>query len=207
MKHRLLIPALSAAILAWTACSSNTNKTSTVAEAKSEPAGPPQPVSGKEAFYEMYKPARQWSADVLPLTLVAGEVAGVKNEGGKAGMWTAVFVSTGRSEARTFYYAVADHLPAIHKGVKAGAVVAWGGPTAQAMPFRLAEFTVDSDGAYKSASEKAAAWLKTHPGKQAALTLGNASRFPAPVWYVIWGTPKDGYAAYVSAVTGNVLGK
>jgi hypothetical protein len=35
--------------------------------------------------------------------------------------------------------------------------------------------------------------------------LGNASRFAAPVWYVMWGTSKDGYAALVNARTGAIV--
>jgi hypothetical protein len=50
--------------------------------------------------------------------------------------------------------------------------------------------------------------MKTHADKPlTTLSLGNATRFPAPVWYVLWGTPKDGYAAFVSAATGNIIGK
>jgi hypothetical protein len=35
--------------------------------------------------------------------------------------------------------------------------------------------------------------------------LGNASRFAAPVWYVMWGTTKNGYAALVNATTGAIV--
>jgi hypothetical protein len=34
------------------------------------------------------------------------------------------------------------------------------------------------------------------------MTLGSSTKFAAPVWYVMWGSPKDGYAGYVNAVTG-----
>jgi hypothetical protein len=39
------------------------------------------------------------------------------------------------------------------------------------------------------------------------MTLGNSARFPAPVWYIIWGTPKSGFAAYVNATTGALVTK
>ena len=38
----------------------------------------------------------------------------------------------------------------------------------------------------------------------AVLGLGNASRFSAPVWYIVWGTTKNGYAALVNATTGAI---
>ena len=36
------------------------------------------------------------------------------------------------------------------------------------------------------------------------MTLANSPRFPAPVWYVLWGTPKNGYLAFVNATTGTI---
>ena len=41
----------------------------------------------------------------------------------------------------------------------------------------------------------------------ASLFLGKAARFPAPVWYIQWGTAKSGYAVYVNATTGEVISK
>jgi len=67
------------------------------------------------------------------------------------------------------------------------------------------EFLVDSDVAYQTAREKAADWLKAHPGKDVTFTLGSTARFPAPVWYIMWGTSKEGYAVYVNAATGKIV--
>ena len=201
------LTALAAALL-LTACSEAPKPAETKAAeapAKVEPAGPPEAISGRSAFYEMYKPARTWATDLLPLTLAAGEVPGVKNEGGKAGMWTAVFVSPSRREARTFVYAVADSGADIHKGVTAGGAQAWSGETPKSRPFQVTEFVTNSDDAYKAAAEKAASWIKAHPGAKASITLANTSRFSAPVWYIMWGNPKSGYLAFVNATTGLVV--
>jgi hypothetical protein len=164
-----------------------------------EPSGP---VAGRNAFYEMYKPARSWASDLLPLSLAAGEVPGVPNADGKAGMWTAVFVSPSRREARTFYYAVADHGGEVHRGVTAGGAQPWSGATPKSRPFQVTEFVVNSDDAYKTALAKAGPWLKKHPGKKMSITLASTARFPAPVWYVMWGDAKSGYLAFVNATTG-----
>ena len=153
----------------------------------------------------MYKPARTWATDLLALSVASGEVPTIKNEGGKAGMWTAVFVSPSRKEARSFTYAVTDNGPDVRKGVNISNVLSWGGATPTSKPFSNSEFAVDSDAAYKAAVEKAAGWLKTHPNATATLRLGNASRFAAPVWYIMWGTTKNGYAALVNATTGAVV--
>jgi hypothetical protein len=175
------------------------------AEAPKQPPHPAGPVDARTAFYEMYKPARTWAPDLLPLSMIAGEVKGIENGGGKMGMWTVVFVSPSRREARTFTYAVADEGNSVHKGVTANAAESWTGATPRSRPFQITEFSVNSDAAYKTASEKAAAWLKRHPGKQPAMSLGNSARFPAPVWQVLWGTSKNGYLVFVNATTGQVV--
>ena len=174
-------------------------------EAKKEPAKAPEAVTAQRAFYEMYKPARAWATDLLALSVVDGEVPNIKNEDGKAGLWTAIFVSPSRKEARSFTYAVADSGPDIRKGVNVSNALAWGGATKMSKPFSNSEFAVDSDAAYKVAFEKAEGWLKKHPNQKATFRLGNASRFAAPVWYIMWGTTKNGYAALVNATTGEAL--
>jgi len=157
----------------------------------------------------MYTPAHAWAADILPISLKSGEVAGVKNVDGKAGMWTAVFGSPSQHAARTYVYAVAEQAPTILKGVKAEGTEAWSGPTANVMTFQTSDFTVDSDAAYKAAADKAGDWLKKpeNAAKPVSLSLGAATRFPAPVWYLLFGTTKDGFVALVNATTGNIIAK
>jgi hypothetical protein len=205
MKIDLVNAVLFSAVLGMTACSSpapSTAKSEAETAAAKEPAGPPQPVSGKTAFYEMYKPARAWATDLVPIGLKSEDVEGVPSEGGLAPRWTAAFVSSSRHEVRTYYYSVVDKPPLILKGVKADNALPWSGPTADAMPFQLSDFSIDSDAAYKTAAEKADAWLKKHPGKPVAMSLGNATRFSAPMWYLLWGDKKDGFAGYVNATLG-----
>jgi len=193
-----------AAVLILTSCSEAPKPAA--AESKKEAEPPPQPsgpVSAKTAFYEMYKPARTWATDLLPLTLVSNEIPGIKNEGGKAAMWTAVFVSPSRREARTFTYAVASHGTTL-RGVTVAGAQSWSGATAKSRPFQITQFVADSDVAYNAAFKKAEAWVKKHPGKEPAFYLGSIQRFPGPMWYILWGTPKSGYAAYIDATTGTV---
>jgi hypothetical protein len=167
-------------------------------EARQEPAQPVGPIDAQGAFYEMYKPARTWASDVAPLMLASGDAPNIKNEGGKFGKWTAVFVSPSRREARTFTYTVGQ-------GVAAGAGEAWSGATPNSRPFQLIEFTVNSDAAYQTAFKQAQAWLKSHPGKESAFSLQNGSRYASPVWYILWGTKTSGYLVLVNAMTGTVV--
>jgi hypothetical protein len=194
------------ATLLFSACSEVPKVAAKVeTEAKKEPAKAPEAVTAQLAFYEMYKPARTWATDLLTLSVASGEAPNIKNEDGKAGMWTAVFVSPSRREARSITYAVVDNGADIRRGVNIGNVLTWSGATPTSKPFSNGEFAVDSDAAYKVAVEKAADWLKKHPNQKATMRLGNASRFAAPVWYVMWGTNKNGYAALVNATTGAIV--
>jgi hypothetical protein len=198
-----ILTLLMAALVALAACSSGPSSTApppTTAETK--PAAPPEAVAAKNAFYAMYKPARTWATDLLPLSLASGEVPGVKNEGGKAGKWTAVFVSPSKREARTFTYLVADSGSEL-KGVDMGGPQPWS-PTPDRKPFQTTEFQADSDAAYQEAAKKAADWLAKNPGKKCTMTLANASKSTAPLWYVLWGDMKTGYLAHVNATTGTL---
>jgi hypothetical protein len=193
------------AALVLSTCSSIATAANVESEGTKEPAKAPELVTAQRAFYEMYKPARAWATDLLALSVTSGEIPNIKNQDGKAGLWTVVFVSPSRKEARIFTYAVADSGADIRKGVNVSNALPWAGSTPTSKAFSNSEFAVDSDAAYKAAFEKAAGWLKTHPNQKATLRLGNASRYPAPVWYVMWGTTKNGYAAFVNALTGVVV--
>jgi hypothetical protein len=214
MYKSLLKAVLTVAAIGLAACSSettNTTGTKTDAEtaAKQAPAGPPVPIAAKAAFWEMYTPAHAWAADLVPISLKSGEVAGVKNADGKAGVWTAIFGSPSQNSARTYVYSVADQLPDITKGVRAQLAEAWRGPTAAVMPFQTGDFTIDSEAAYKAAAAKAADWLKEkdNAAKPVSLSLGAAARFPAPVWVILFGTSKGGFVAVVNASTGALITK
>ena len=157
----------------------------------------------------MYTPAHAWAPDLVPISLKNGDVTGVKNSEGKAGVWTAVFGSPALRSARTYTYSVADDLPSISKGVRAQGTEPWAGPTTAVMTFQTGDFTIDSDAAYKAAADKAGAWLKDpeNAAKPVSLSLGAASRFPAPVWYILFGNSKSGFVALVNASTGNIIAK
>ena len=164
----------------------------------------PEAITAKRALYELYKPALNWATDLLPLSMTSGEVPNVKNENGKAGMWTAIFFSASRKETRSFTWAAADSGTGIRKGSNVGTALPWQGATPESFPFAVWVFLFDSDGAYNEAVARAADWLRTHPNQEARFRLG-AFKTAAPVWYVMWGTEEDGYSTIMSALTGRFI--
>ena len=207
MNKRVLLTATGmVAALAFSACSEPPKPApKPESEAAKEPAKAPEAIAALSAFYKLYKPAHEWAADLLLLSVASGEVPNIKNEDGKAGQWTVVFVSPSRKEARSFTWAAADSGPNIVKGLNVSNALPWTGATPTSKTFASTEFVVDSDAAFKTANEKAADWLKAHPDKKVSLRVGYASPFPAPVWYIMWGSAKDGYAAVVNATTGMLV--
>jgi len=207
MNTSVLGSALAVAVLTLTGCSGPIELTTPKSEPnKGETVAPAVPVTAKTAFWEMYKPAYAWAADLWPLTIEAKTVSGIKNEGGKAAMWVAVFGSPRRREYCKFTYSVAARPPDIRKGISADKALPWAGPRPDAWAITTSDWTIDSDEAYKTARATADAWLLKHPGKElTTFSLGAASNFPGPVWVVLWGDKDDGFLTRVSASTGKVL--
>jgi len=195
------------AVLLLAGCSQSTKPAADAGSgAATGPAGPPQLVTAKTAFWPMYKSALTWAPDLVFLGVTAKEVPGFTNEAGKAAMWEATFASPSRGKYRVDTYAIATVLPDIHKGAAAGLPRRWGGATRDTMPVAIASFNIDSDAAYAAATADAADWLKKNPDqKLSAVALGNAFKFQRPVWGVVWGDKKSGYVAYVDADSGKVL--
>jgi len=202
------VSAMAVAVLLLVGCSPSTNPSAgNESKAASQPTGPPEPVPAKTAFWPMYTSARNWTTDLVVLRLTPKEVPGFKNEAGKAAMWQAVFASPSLHQYRVYTYAIATVPPDIRKGVVAGLRLPWGGVTRDAMPIELSSFNIDSDAAYQAGAADAAAWLKKNPDKQPTVELANSDRFPAPVWYLVWGDKRSGYVAFVDANTSKVLKK
>ncbi len=203
------VSAMALAVLLFAGCSpSSTPTVSHESEASKAPAGPPQVVTAKAAFWPMYTSARNWSPDVVALKLTAEDLPGFKNEAGKAARWQATFGSPSLHQARVYTYSIASVPPDIFKGVVAGLGMSWGGETRDAMAIDLSSFNTDSDAAYQAAAAEAGSWLKKNPAKAlSSFELGSTYRFQAPMWYLMWGDKKSGYVAFVDASSGKVLKK
>ena len=193
------------AIFMMVACSetpksaeSDSSKTSA---SSNEPSGP---VTGKTAYWALYKSAYSWAKDAVPLKLESKTLGDVRGENGTAGLWTGTFGSLSRKEVIDISYAVAAQSPDIVKGINVGHSMPWGGPTRDVMPFTGSDIVADSDAAYKTAAAQAASWLKDHPNKPVSYLMGNnGATFATPVWYVLFGDKKDGYGVFVNTKTGD----
>ncbi len=203
---RCAVSAVAFAVLSFGGCSSSTKAPTSAESAAKAPAAPPELVTAKTAFNPMVTAAMSWAGDAVLLEMKATELTGFKNEAGKAAMWETTFGSRSLHAQRVVTYAIVTVMPSIHKGASAGMKQPWGGETQAVMAIDPAAFKIDSDAAYKAASDDAAAWLKKNPDKSlTSFALGSAAKFHGPVWGVLWGDKKSGYIVYVDATTGKVI--
>jgi hypothetical protein len=202
---RVLQTGLVATALTFTvACSTAPTETVATTEKAVEKAVE-APVTGKTAFWEMYKLGHAWAADMQVLYLKSGTLEGVdaKYKNGEAPLWTAMFASASKKEAHEFSYRAITQGNS-RKGVSSGAVQPWAGPTPKGQPFTTGEMKLDSNEALAKATEKASAWLKDNPGKEVSYYLGKESKYPAPVWAVLFGDDKVGFLVLVNALDGSI---
>ena len=202
--------AVAMAVLTVAGCNSSSTPAASDTAAAPKPAeAPAAPVTGKTAYWPVYKSAVAWAPDVVVTRIAQKEVPGFKNGEGKAAMWEVTFASPSKNQMRVDQYAIATSLPDIHKGATAGLTGAWGGQTRDAMPVQIGASTVDSDAAYQAAAADATEWLKKNPGKELTdVELGATAKIPQGFWYFVWGDEKSGgYREVVDATTGKVLKK
>ena len=174
---------------------------------KAEP--PAAPITGRQAFQYMYGSSRIWATDSMPLTVRSLNPKEVKPEPGKAGAWEVIVVSEAQGRARTYTWSAVE-AEGLHKGVFPGQQEAF--HLAGSQPFSPALLKVDTDEALEAATKAAADYLKKPGDKPAVnflLEYASATRFPNPVWKVLWGgsVSSADYTVTVDATTGKVVGK
>lgn len=170
---------------------------------------PPEPVTGRDALYAMYRPARSWASDIEVLRLDSIHLPDVKAGPGKAAAWRATFVSPGKGKARSWTYSVIEGEGNLHKGAFAGLEEGWSGPRGVNKPFNIQALKTDTDAVYQTAMKQKAAgeYDKKNPGKRISFLLESTKRFPDPTWRVIWGDSvgTSNFSVIVDASTGGYL--
>jgi hypothetical protein len=177
-------------------------------ETKSEPEKPLEPLTGRQAFQQMYPAARAWAPDCQPLRLQSIRLSEVKAPNGKAGAWQCVFVSPSRGRAKTYSWSAIEASGNLHKGVFAGTEESYS-PSRQENPFLTAAIKVDSDEAYDTAASKNADYLKKNPDRPVNFLLELTPRFPNLAWRIFWGDSigTSDSSIFIDATNGQYLGR
>jgi hypothetical protein len=201
--RKLFFPACGALFLMLAGCSETPTKT---AEKKKEPEKL-EPATGQSAIYKMYQMARSWAPDAQVLkmnSMLLNEVPDPPK--GTAGAWQATFVSSAKSQAKSFTWSSIEGEGNLHKGVFGLNDEGWSGPRGSTTPFLMLAIKIDTDAAYKTAlANGGAEYDKKNPGKPITFLLEKVAKHPNPVWRVIWGesVSQSNFSVYVDASTGD----
>jgi hypothetical protein len=165
-----------------------------------------EPLTGREAFQQMFPQARGWAPDAQPLQISSLNLAQVKADAGKAGVWQVIFVSPGRAKAKTYTWSAVEADGSLHQGVFGGVEEDYT-PRGDSSPFSIAAIKVDSDEAYKIAAMESADYMKKNPDKPVMFLMELSRRFPDVTWRVIWGNSvgTSDYSVFVDGTTGKYL--
>lgn len=176
-------------------------------EKASQPAQPPEVLTGRQAFQRIFPQARGWTADAQPIRLRSIQLSQVQAEPGKAGAWEVTFVSPSKSSSRTYTFSSVEAEGNLHQGVFAGPVEAYSGSRGSGSPFFVAAMRTDSDQAYQTAAQKSQDYIRKHPGMPMSFLLEQTNRFPQLTWRVIWGVSPStsDYSVFVDATTGKFI--
>ena len=176
---------------------------------KKEPEKPPEPVTARHAFQQMYAAARVWAPDLQIIQLASIPITDPKPENGKYGAWQAMFASPSKAKLKPYTYSVFEAGGNLHKGVFALPEESFSGSRGQAKPFLVQALKIDSDEAYKTAVEKSADFIKKNPDMPVMFLAEQTPRFPMLTWRVIWGesVSNSSYSVFVDATTGMFVAK
>jgi len=204
---RKLLPLIGCASLLFLAGCSEAPQT----VAKKEPEKPLEPAGGQSALYKMYQAARQWAPDIQVLKATSMQLDDVGEiPRGKAAAWEATFVSATRSQLKSYTYSIKEVLPTLRRGVFAGPEQGWSGARGNNAPFPIIAVKIETEAAYETAMKNGGAdYDKKNPGKHITLLLEKNTKFPDPVWRVVWGDSvgTSNFSVYVDASTGDFLEK
>src|SRR5271155_3581020 len=78
------------------------------APVKKAPAKPPEPLTGRQAFYKTYPAAHTWATDAQPIRVRSIELNELKADGGKAAAWEVTYASESKSRSRVFIWSAVE---------------------------------------------------------------------------------------------------
>ncbi len=182
---RLAVAFLSAALLAVAVSTGCTSQQS------AQPAPPPQPpelLTGRAAFQQLFVAARGWAADVRPYQLQSQSVGDNNGRDGKAVVWNAAFASAARG-ARPYTWSGMDSPDgSSQRGISHGSEDSY----APSDAFEIAFLKVDSDKAYDVAQKHGGdKVLADAPSTPVIYLLDWNIGGNALVWHVIYGNSRN----------------
>ena len=181
------------------ACTSGPNRSE---QAKPKP---PELLTGRSAFQQLYVSARGWAPDARPYQLQSQPTTDSKGKDGKATLWRGAFASTAQSSSRSYMWSGVESQD-VARGVSPGVQDSF-------MPgnaFDVAFLKVDSDAALATAQKHGGdKVLQEDPDIPISYLLDWNRGENNLVWHVIYGNDRNDakLVADVNASTGEFIRK
>jgi hypothetical protein len=173
------------------------------------PEKPPEPLTGRQAFYQTYGPARAWAIDAQPLRVRSLDLAELPADHGKSAAWEATYVSVTKGRSRIFTWSAIEASGNLHKGVFASQDESWrAGPSEK--PFLIQALKTDTPDVLQTAITHSETYFKNlGPKPHPRFVLEYTSRYPDPVWRVYWGESVSTaeWNVFIDATTGEYSGR
>ena len=184
---RLAVAFLSAALLSlaiFSGCTSQQSSAPTPAVAPK----PPELLTGRSAFQQLFVAARGWAADVKPYQLQSQPVGDNNGRDGKAVVWNAAFASAARGSRPYTWMGVDSPDGSAQRGISHGSEDSY----APSGTFDIAFLKVDSDKAFEVAQKHGGEKLLAGAPSTPVIYLldWNVSDNNL-VWHVIYGTSRN----------------
>jgi hypothetical protein len=175
--------ALFASVLALTACNSSPAPTAVKVQK------PPEYLSGREAFQELFVSAHAVAGDVKPYRMVSSYTKGSPATEGKAGLWRADFASPSKNMSKTFSWSGLSGPGAPERGVSHGADDTYNPGNTTTHIFDTQFLRVDTDEAFKVAQQHGGEKLtRADPNQPIFYTLDFDARQNQLIWHVVYGS-------------------
>ena len=167
---------------------------------------PPEPLTGRSAFQQLYVAARGWAGDIRPYQLQSSAVGEYKGHDGKAAVWHAAFASASLRKSRPYTWSGIDSSDAPSRGVSPGTEDLY----SPGNDFDLQFLKIDSDKAFEIAQKHGGEKiLQAAPDLPVTYLLDWNRGSNNLVWHVIYGASRNDakLIADVDATTGEFLRK
>lgn len=169
---------------------------------------PPEFVTGRVAFQQLYITARGWGRDALPYRIESITTADSKGREGKAAVWRAFFASTLQRGVKPYVWSGENAPDAPTRGIQPGSEDSYSPTNASTKVFDVAFLKVDSDKALEVAQEHGGEKLLAKDATVPILYMLDWSTATNElIWHVIYGNSRDDFKlkVAVNASTGQFI--
>jgi len=166
---------------------------------------PPEPLTGRSAFQQLYVAARGWAPDAKPYQLLSQPSTDSKGRDGKATRWRAAFTSAAQSASRPYAWSGVESQDTA-RGVTPGTQDSFTPGNA----FDVAFLKIDSDAALATAQKHGGDKIvQENPDIPVSYLLDWNRGENNLVWHVIYGNSRNDakLVADVNASTGEFIRK